>query len=47
MSPVEVVRQEDVEAMIPPGSYPIWSPYDALLAAETLERMLEADREKP
>jgi len=40
----ELVRDEEPELLTPGMSYPVWSPYDACEAADTLSEDLEADR---
>ena len=39
------LKEESIAALEPGATYPIWSPYDAYEAAETLEQMLIAHRE--
>ena len=43
----ELVREEEVTPLQPGASYPIWSPYDAFEAAETLQRLLQEERPAP
>jgi hypothetical protein len=40
----ELVRDEDTGLLMPDKSYPVWSPYDAHEAADTLLKALEADK---
>ena len=35
------LAQEGINPLQPGASYPVWSPYDAHEAAQTLEKMLE------
>ena len=40
----ELVREEEADLLTPDMSYPVWSPYNAYEAADTLLKALEADR---
>ncbi len=40
----ELVRDEDTGLLMPDKIYPVWSPYDAHEAADTLLKALEADK---
>lgn len=39
---VSDLAQEEAQLLIPEGAYPVWSPYDAYEAADTLLTMLKA-----
>ena len=40
----ELVREEEADLLTPDMSYPVWSPYNAYEAADTLLKALEADK---
>jgi hypothetical protein len=40
----ELVREEETDLLTPDMRYPVWSPYDAHEAANTLLNALEADK---
>jgi hypothetical protein len=40
----ELVRDEETDLLTPRMSYPVWSPYDAYEAADTLLKALETDK---
>jgi hypothetical protein len=42
---VSELAQEEAQLLRPEGTYPIWSPYDAYEAADTLLTMLNAPEE--
>ena len=37
------LAQEEQVTLLPPGEYPIWSPYDAYEAAEVLYKVLKEE----
>ncbi len=39
-----VTELEKAERILPPGDYPVWSPYDCYEAADTLMKALVADQ---
>ncbi len=40
----ELLREEKADLLTPDMSYPVWSPYNAHEAADTLLKALEADK---
>ena len=40
----EELAQTELEMLIPPGQYPIWSPHDSFEAAEALRQLLQDEK---
>jgi hypothetical protein len=43
----ELAVEESPPVLVPGAEYPVWSPYDAFAAADTLLKFLRTDEEVP